>query len=330
MRRIAFLGSVLAAASLFSSGCGYIEGPQTPLANVPTPVRDLAAVQRGGIIIAHFTVPHQTTENHPIGTPIHIDLRIGTAGAPFDPEEWASHAKVLSDATIQQGLATFRIPSAEWAGKEAILGVRVTGPNGKHADWSNYQVIPVVSPPEVPSHVNLENTAIGVRVTWTGAGDHFRILRRAGAESDSPLVATVEGHEWTDPVTEYGKPYAYVLQALVDLSERKVAESDLTAPYTITPEDKFPPAPPTSLRAVPSSTSIELAWDRSPDADCAGYRVYRAVGDGAFEKLADVGEIPNYSDTTTETGKSYRYAVSARDRTGNESAKSDPVQAVRQ
>jgi fibronectin type 3 domain-containing protein len=58
--------------------------------------------------------------------------------------------------------------------------------------------------------------------------------------------------------------------------------------------------------------------------------VYRAQGDGAFGKLADTGEAPSYSDRTAESGKSYRYAVAAFDKLGNESDKSAPVTASAQ
>ena len=37
--------------------------------------------------------------------------------------------------------------------------------------------------------------------------------------------------------------------------------------------------------------------------------------------------IPSYSDHQVEHGKTYRYAVSAIDKSGNESARSGPVEA---
>jgi hypothetical protein len=49
---------------LLTAGCGYIGQPLVPLANVPQRISDLAAVQRGSTIIAHFTIPTFTTENN--------------------------------------------------------------------------------------------------------------------------------------------------------------------------------------------------------------------------------------------------------------------------
>ena len=95
---------------------------------------------------------------------------------------------------------------------------------------------------------------------------------------------------------------------------------------TIAPEDRFPPAVPTGLAAVASAGSIELVWEANNEPDFAGYRVYRAEGSGAFERLTDKQESPSYSDHKIEPGKTYRYAVSAVDKTGNESKMSPAIE----
>ena len=41
-------------------------------------------------------------------------------------------------------------------------------------------------------------------------------------------------------------------------------------------------------------------------------------------------EAPNYSDRRVASGKRYRYAISAVDLLGNESARSQPVEAAAQ
>jgi fibronectin type 3 domain-containing protein len=78
------------------------------------------------------------------------------------------------------------------------------------------------------------------------------------------------------------------------------------------------------VRTIAAAGSVELTWERNTEADLAGYRVYRATGDGAFEKLDDV-QVPAYSDRKVEAGKTYRYALSAVDQAGNESARSAAV-----
>ena len=66
------------------------------------------------------------------------------------------------------------------------------------------------------------------------------------------------------------------------LENNREVESDLSDEASITPIDTFPPAVPSDLRLSAAPNSIELAWDRNSESDLAGYRIYRALGDGAL------------------------------------------------
>ena len=322
--------ALAAAILLLSAGCGYVGGPLKPLANIPARVGDLAAVQRGSLIIVHFAVPQQTTEARPIDKPVKLDVRIGSTPQPFNPAQWLDHAKPLSGIRIDQGMATLEIPIAEWTGKEAILGVRVVGANGKDAGWSNYRDVRVVPAPQVPVNLKSDNTAVGVHLSWSGSGDQFRVIRRDSPDEAWAVVATLNSHEWTDTSTEFGKPYSYEVQSLVDVGDQKFAESDLTAANDITPINNFPPAVPTGLHADAAPTSIELVWDHNPEPGLAGYRIYRSIGDGPLVQLAESNEIPSYSDRAVEHGRTYHYAITAFDHSTppHESAHSTVVEAT--
>jgi len=306
----------------FTAGCGYIGQPMVPLANVPQRITDLAAVERGPVLIAHCTIPTFTTENNPIRKSVQLDLRVGVGGSPFVPGDWANQAKPFSPFEFKDGTATFQIPAGDWTGKQVMIGVRAIAANGKRSDWSNFETLSVVAPPATPSAPAVEDTASGERITWTGAGDRFRVLRKVGDEKDYSIVATVAGHEWTDTAIEYGKSYSYMVQAVAGAGSDKVAESDLSGATSKTPADKFPPAVPAGLRADRSGNGVSLVWEPDSEADLAGYRIYRSEGHGAWQKLADTNTVPSYSDTAAEHGKTYRYAVSAFDKTGNESDRS--------
>ncbi len=315
-----------AAAALLAAGCGYVGEPLPPLANVPGAVTDLAATQQGNRILVHFTVPGLTTEGVPIKTPLQFDLRIGPASEPFDPDQWAAAATPIPGGAVEKATAQYEIPSTAWTGKEMMLGVRAIGPNGKESKWSNFFALLVVAPPERPTNLRADLTQAGVRITWQARGNVFRVLRREGAQ-EFHAVADVEEPQWLDTTTEPGKQYSYEVQSVVKLANDREAESDLSAEATIVPRDITPPAVPQGLRAAAAPNSIELSWERNAEPDLAGYRVYRAEGGGPFAKVADVGEVPAWSDHDVQRGHNYRYAVSAVDRTGNESARSEP-QAV--
>ena len=308
------------------TSCGYIGDPLPPLANVPPRVEDLAALQRGSVIISHLTIPQLTTEGKPIPRPLTFDLRVGAyAGEHFDENEWASHARHIVTPEITGPIATYEIPAQEWIGKEVIVGVRITAANGKTSGWSNFVILPVVPAPAMPEALSSTLTAQGVRLAWRAAGKSFRVLRKSEG-GEFAVVATPETPEWTDTTAEYGKRYSYLVQTLVHLENNKEAESDLSAEVSVTPVDKFAPATPAGVHADSAPASIELSWDRNVEPDLAGYRVYRATGGGSFEKVADLAAIPTWSDHAVESGKTYRYALTAFDRAGNESPRSAPVE----
>jgi hypothetical protein len=311
-------------AAIFAAACGYVGEPLSPLANVPAGVVDLSAIQRGNRIVVRFTVPKLTGEGMPIKGILKLDLRVGPPTEPLQDDVWAASAPPVEPASIENGTATYEIPSAPWTGKDAVLGVRVTAENGKSSRWSNLLTVPVVAPPETPADVAAMNTAQGVSLSWRATGTDFRIFRRLGNEPFARIADTPQS-PWTDTSTEFGNTYVYQVQTIDKLAGDHEAESDLSQTASITPIDKFPPAVPAGARATATSNSVELSWDADTDPDLAGYRVYRAAPGAPFQKIADTSTVPAYSDHAVEPGKAYRYSVSAVDQSGNESTRSPEV-----
>ena len=307
------------------SSCGYVGDPLPPLANVPARVADLAAIQRGSTVIVQFTVPSKTTESHPIPPPIELDLRAGTADH-FEENQWAAAAQKFPAPEIKGPTARYELPAAAFAGKEIILGVR-SASGRKQSSWSNFVILPIVAAPEVPADLAFTQEPKGLRLTWRGRGSTFRVFRKS-ADTPFARVAEVSAPEWTDPAAEIGKSYTYIVQSIVKLDSAKEAESDFSANFPVTPRDVFPPAAPQNLQGSTAPNSVELNWDRNLEDDLTGYRIYRAEGDAAFEKLADVSAIPSYSDRKAAAGKTYRYQVTALDQAGNESPRSAPVTVI--
>src|SRR5579872_5387834 len=108
--RLPLLTAVFLSAG-FLTACGYMGGPLAPLANIPQPVRDLAAVQRGSRIIAQFAIPRNTTENQPIPAPIELDLRIGPTVDPFNVDQWAAGATHVPAPAKPKDFAHYEIPT---------------------------------------------------------------------------------------------------------------------------------------------------------------------------------------------------------------------------
>ena len=105
----------------------------------------------------------------------------------------------------------------------------------------------------------------------------------------------------------------------------------LSDPIRVEAIDTFPPAVPTGLAAVATAAdsaaglSIDLSWLPIAEADLAGYAVYRREGDGAWSRISPQQPVvgPGFHDPHVQPGHTYRYAVTAIDQLGHESARSE-------
>ena len=338
---------VLTLSLLFwLSGCGYVGDPLAPALHIPKPVLDLRVIERGRNLEISFTMPIVTGEGLPIREAGQIDLRFGVAPAPpFDLNAWLAGARPLplewpallppvvkpqkkgtKAAPVVLQTVTKAFDAESWAGKDVILGVRLTSPTGRFSAMSNLVAVSVIPPLTVPADFGADSQADGIHLKWTAPtqpGVHYRVTRQIGdapAQTIADLVETL----YVDLVTAFGPTYHYTLQSYVragDINALSEPSADLAVPHT----DHFAPGVPTGLAVLAGAKTIELGWDRNTDADLAKYRVYRALGDGVFTRVAEV-EPPVFRDAQVQTGQRYRYAITAVDRLGNESARSEPAE----
>jgi fibronectin type 3 domain-containing protein len=305
------------------SGCAYVGPPRPPSLGIPAKVTDLTAYQRGGELVIGFSAPAQTTDDATLKKLRSIDLRAGPEGP-----HWEATARRIEVPTTEPGPVQLRVPVTPWIGQMVEIRVRASGKHGRFGEWSNevrFKAVPPIEKPVVKAQAVIE----GVRLSWTPSeGAEYRIYRQAPLETKPSLIATVtKGAEFIDSQTQYGKTYDYVVQAFI-ASGNSEAESEASAPVSITPEDVFPPAVPSGLTAVAGVSSIDLSWNPDTEPDLRGYYLYRSASGGPFERIGGLIETPSYSDRAIGAGKHYRYQVSAVDQHGNESARSPAVEAA--
>jgi hypothetical protein len=326
--RLRWTGLLISAALLAS--CGYVGDPQPPALRIPGKIADLTVSQTEDRIRIRFTVPELTVDGVMLRRG-RVDLRAGPyAATPFDAEAWAAQANTLDTGEFKTGPYELEVPAAGWTGQEVLFRVRLLNDRGRAGDWSDFVTLHVVAPLERPFGVKAEAVPEGVRVSWEGPrkpeGLLFRVLRRAGRQPEASPAAAVNGLEWTDADTRYGETYSYTVVAALETGNAR-AQSAPSEPVTIVPVDRFAPTVPKGLTALAAPASIELSWDPNRESDLAGYLVYRAAGEGEFARLAGPLPAPHYSDKEVQSGVRYRYAVSAVDQAGNESARSPSTEA---
>jgi predicted phage tail protein len=105
-------------------------------------------------------------------------------------------------------------------------------------------------------------------------------------------------------------------------------QSNASAPVSVAFRDLVAPPAPASVTALIETKIVRLLWDPVEASDLAGYHVYRSEGMGHNTDIKEIGTFLLVSELVTATtisdananlGIAYRYAVTAVDKSGNES-----------
>jgi len=91
--------------------------------------------------------------------------------------------------------------------------------------------------------------------------------------------------------------------------------------------EQLAPLPPDSLRVSGQGAVVRLDWSRRPEADLAGYRLYRGTQAGFWQPgSTPIREVPandtSSADTIVEAGSTFYYVATAMDTAGMESGAS--------
>jgi hypothetical protein len=325
--------AAVSVSLLLLGGCGYVGPVVPPSPQVPNPVTNLVAVERGDRIVITFTTPSRTTDNLAIKRFSEIELRIGPAITPFDFARWSARAKQyllpLPPQNDPHSPNPFprsdSVPVSDWQGQRVAIAVRTAVKKERHdSSWSNVVRLNVIAPLEPPV-IEVKATGEGIKLTFKDMGDgmQYRILRQGPNDKLPVEIGTARKPEYVDPTSQYDIPYKYSAVAV-----KSGAESLPSKPALITAVDVFSPKVPAGVTALAAANSVEVSWERSPDTDLKGYYVYRSLNGGPFDRQGGSVSLPAYSDHNVEHGKTYRYAISAVDQKNNESAKSAAIEVA--
>jgi len=326
MRTLAVI--VCASFCALMAGCGSIGEPLYPALKIPARVVDLAVGERGPNLDFDFTIAPLTTEGVALKEIGSVDLRLGPSPSNgFNLGDWLATSTRVDVATPDKpGPVHAELPVANFVDKDILVAVRVTNPKGRDVGWSDFKAIHVEQPLATPADLHVAATAKGVELTWRAPGiSEFRIFRKTELQPRPAVLATATESPYVDISAEYGKTYQYSVQGVHGKVESKVA-----GPESITPVDAFAPEIPSGLTASVGLGAVELAWTRNAEPDFKEYRVLRSEEGGPFVVIARGLNAPTYSDRTIQSGKHYRYEVSASDELGNLSMPSPPVEIVAQ
>jgi hypothetical protein len=346
----AWAGTALLLCAVLA-GCGTPGAPQPPSLNLPAAVADLAAVRTGNQVTLTWTMPKRNTDKTAIRESVtaHICRREGTG-----------ECNPVADESAEPGnpaAFTDNLPNALESGEPRPVSyfVELLNKKSRSAGLSNGATVLGGAAPGAVEGLKAEVRKQGVVLSWTTDGEKapVRLVRKlltppkAKSQQQGPLTsvpeaanqsmlveAGVEQGRALDQTTHLNESYEYRAQRLVRVDVNgKTLElaGELSAPIDVDVKDVFPPAVPTGLAAVASEggdgkgASIDLNWQPNSEPDLAGYIVYRRENGGGWQRISPVTPSvePAFHDAQVQAGHTYQYVVSAVDKGGHESERSE-------
>jgi hypothetical protein len=338
------------AVSLVLAGCGTPGAPQPPSLNLPDPVTDLSAVRAGGQVTLAWTMPKRNTDKLMLKTSVEaVVCRRDGVGAC----EPVRGSVLLAPGAAGKFSETLPPPLASGAPRSLSYFVELKNRKGRSAGPSNAAVVLAGEAPSPVVGLNAEVRKDGIVLRWNPDSDKasVRLQRKLltppqaksqpglMARQPEPLVQNLlveagarEGHA-IDKDIRLGETYEYRAQRVSRIQkDDKTLElaGEFCPPIRVEAKDVFPPAVPSGLVAVAvagengTGGAIDLSWQPDTESDLAGYFVYRLEGAGEWQRISPAQPVvgPGFHDPQVQQEHTYRYAVSAVDQGGHESARS--------
>jgi hypothetical protein len=354
-------------ACVLAAGCAAPGDPTTRHPVVPIAVTDLGARQYGNAFALTFTLPARSMDREALAERPTIEIYRAPLPPGFAPDKktaWRLAYTIPSeqvDPYLKGGHIEFHDPLtaddfARAGGSLVAYKVRTRAAKARASEDSNVVTARIYPAPEAPRDVHVAVVESAVVLNWAEAAlppwassRGYRVYRgeiesgqgnpppdvsQAKLKTPLELAGTSPSTEFRDSHFEFGTPYLYTVRNVAQFGADFVESAD-SPPAIVTPRDVFPPVTPTSLEVtiIPATQQapayVELSWAISPEADLAGYSVYRSDAENApGERVStDILPSPTFRDISILPGRRYYYRVSALDRAGNESPKSSAVVA---
>lgn len=110
-----------------------------------------------------------------------------------------------------------------------------------------------------------------------------------------------------------GKKYYCVVRAYNASGKESPPSNEIS--FTVSP----------AIAPAITSSTVALAWDRSPSRSVKGYRLHYGPASRKYSSIIDVGNVTTYKISNLTTGKTYYVAVTSYDKAGRESPVSNEI-----
>lgn len=348
----ALLAFILLMMFSFMLSCGKRMPPLPPIERVPQRVQ-ISGFQRGNQIRLSWTMP---ARNAPDGSVLNISradvYRLAESAnltQSLTEDEFASRSTLIASIQITDadfgGKIINYFDTLDFAGQDARLryAIRFVNAAGSKAAFSNFLLIEpapkvATAPSLLPVKIAQENLLIEWKSPTTNIDGStpvnilgYNIYRAAEGEQTARLLNStpVTTNEYRDQTFEFAKNYKYFVRTVSLGTNAEPVESQESNIVEINPKDTFAPNPPEGITLAATPTTISIFFASNIERDIAGYKIYRSEDKVNWILLTGkLLETNTFQDTKVESGKTYYYYLTAVDRFGNESEKSEIVSEI--
>jgi len=349
--------SVLLTTILLLSGlsCGKKGNILPPLVRFPQTAEDVRIVQKAEQIILTWQNPTAYDDGSALSAIEEIEiwvLEVKTTKeketAEIQAEGFEQKAKLyatiekdqiseyLGEERAGEGSMRYSYPLSgkDFLSTKYTFGLRIKD-NKRYSPFSALISLKPVVLPLPPSNAAAVVYTDRIEIQWQPPSKNidqsippnvkgYNIYRSEGeAEPQLLNAGLIKEEKYDDRNFVFGQTYKYFVRAsATDTSP--YLESEDSAGIEILTRDTFAPEAPKGLISVAGQDVLSISWDASEEDDLAGYRVWRRE-EGTEEILLltpDPIKESAYNDREVERGKMYAYAVTALDKSGNESPRS--------
>jgi len=352
---------------LLSSSCGKKGAIYPPIIRIPQSVEGFEAIQRADKIILEWTNPTTYIDGNPMREIDEIEIWLveekkesaekeeSAEEEELPVEEFEKKAILLasikkekfSEYLIEQGEISqdlsyvFPLSGKEFLTKKFIFGLRVKDRKRNKSEFSDLVSVEPKILPLPPKGLLFTVYKDRIQILWDPPEKNmdqssppnvegyfiFRADRETQPRRINPEL--IKENKYEDEDFVFDKAYKYFVRASATDSP-PFLQSDDSETLEVLAKDKFAPEAPSGLVSMTGKNYIALSWDDNQEEDLAGYRVWRKEeGEEEYLLLTTEPVRENtYTDTKVEKNKRYYYSITALDKHGNESKKSEAASEI--
>lgn len=338
--------------------CGKRRPPLPPVERIPQRTELLSGVQRGNRVVLSWPAPRRNAGEGSVQSIRRVDIyRVAekpNAPLAMTEEEFATRANLIGSVTYEEikkaGDELTYTDTLELAGEPARLryAVRYVNAAGQRAAFSNFLLIEpaakVAEPPTI-TRTGKELSESALTITWDAPKTNidgstpvnllgYNVYRTTASQpevSQTPVnQAPITATQYQDRSFRFGEKYTYVVRSVSLGTEGNPVESLNSNTLELSPVDIYAPSTPGQISPAPAPGRIALFWPANPEADVAGYLIYRSndpnLPKEKWTKLTAALYLKTtFTDENVEGGKTYYYYIVAVDKAGNVSSPSEVV-----